>query len=125
MHTFRPEFITDYNLCDDCSRTLKSVASMYASDLLGDTDDPEAPLMYCSDHNMLCGGGACRALPDGSRPTHGDTVMTDWGKAIVIAWAIDKYEVEHLAPVRAPAKRMWEPPEALRMYHGDTSGRES
>lgn len=122
------EFVTEYDhLCDACTRTLKQVAGMYEDDLLPDTDDPEAPMMYCYDHNLFCGGAYCRALPDGSRPDPGDKVMTRYGLATVVEWVsgLGEYELRLAHPRTGlkDADLVIQKPKALKMYHGDTPER--
>lgn len=93
------DYITKYrHLCKPCASKVASIAGMMDSDILGDsqyTADPEGPLMYASDHNLLCGGAHCRATAEGDRPNTGTKVFTCHGQATVKAWHGDmgRYEV--------------------------------
>ena len=57
------QFLTsrDYpHLCDACKTTLDQIAQIFVDDLLGDTDDEEAPAMYMYDNALYCGGHVCK-----------------------------------------------------------------
>jgi len=46
-------------LCDSCKATLDSLAQLFKEDMLGDTDDEEAPAMHMYDTALYCGGHEC------------------------------------------------------------------
>lgn len=45
------------HLCPICRQSIDNCVTIVEEG--PDTDDPEAPMMYASDHNMLCGGRTC------------------------------------------------------------------
>ncbi len=50
----------DYSeLCEECQGAITSIAELLGEGDSEDTDDEEAPLVYCGDYNMLCGGNFC------------------------------------------------------------------
>ncbi len=117
------DFITDYKMCDACLAVIARVAEMFQDDVLGDTDDPEAPLMYTSDNYLLCGATACKAITDGTRPSSGDRVMTKYGLAEVIEWVhgLGEYElrlVDH-PPCLEFTDIVYQPPRNINPIKGE------
>lgn len=47
------------HLCEACRSVLVTITHAFEEDLLGDTDDEEAPCNYMYDHRMFCGGFTC------------------------------------------------------------------
>lgn len=47
----------DYpSLCDPCKTAVDDAAMLLGEGVGGDTDDPEAPLMFAGDHGWFCAG---------------------------------------------------------------------
>jgi len=51
-------------VCEQCQAIIDSIRQMYLEDQLGDTDDPEAAIMFAYDHRMMCGGHSCANPPN-------------------------------------------------------------